>query len=535
MTGLKNVVNKRDGVPGKTDFGEVAIPSPTPVADAINPGKEVTGDLLAAVDLGSNSFHLMVARDVHGELLVTERQRETIRLAAGLDSDACLSEDAESRALACLEKFGQLLSKVPVGNVRVVGTNAMRRMRNSTAFIEKAEQALGHAIEVIAGREEARLIYLGVSHGYERGNDRRLVVDIGGGSTEVIVGKGPEPLHRESLQVGCVVSSSRHFGDGVLSATRFKLAEIEAELAIQPIVAMFRRNGWEHVIGCSGTIRALAWVMEQMGWARGDVTVEGLQKLHDYAVEAGDVARLQLPGLTEDRLPVFPGGLAIMRAIFELFDLRSMEVSDRALREGVIYDLLGRSGKADARVRAIESLMVRWGVDREHAMAVSSTVLHLYGQVSGEWDIQSEMFKNMLLWAAMIHEIGLQIGHDSFHKHGAYVIGNADLAGFARRDQGMLAALVRGHRRKFPLNEFEKLPSRSVTPAKRLGVLLRLSVLLNRARRGPAEVDVIANASGKTLCLQFPESWPDNHPLTMADLEQEKNFLKAAGFVLKFE
>ena len=356
--------------------GSPVLPRTIAVAD---PGlhEETSPDLLAAVDLGSNSFHLMIARYVHGELLVLERQRETIRLAAGLDDEAILSAEVAERALACLEKFGQLLSRVPYGNVRAVGTNAMRRMRNGRGFIESAEQALGHTIEVVAGREEARLIYLGVSHGYERGNDRRLVVDIGGGSTEVIVGRGPEPLHRESLEVGCVVSSYRHFGDGVLSATRFRLAEIEAELAIQPVVAMFRRNGWEHVIGCSGTIRALAWIMEQRGWAKGSVTLDGLQKLHDYAVEAGDIARLDLPGLTEDRLPVFPGGLAVMRAIFELFGLRSMEVSDRALREGVLYDLIGRSGKADARDRAIESLMMRWGVDKDHAAQVRSTVIDI--------------------------------------------------------------------------------------------------------------------------------------------------------------
>ena len=493
-----------------------------------------TDDIFAALDLGSNSFHLLIARWQHGQLMTLDRRKETIRLAAELDEHSRLSEQGYQRAMDCLKRFGERLRAMPVNTVRIVGTNALRRMQNSRAFLEAGEQALGHPIEIIGGREEARLIYLGVSHGLERGDDRRLVIDIGGGSTEVIVGKGPVALHRESLEVGCVVLSRRYFFDGVIDAKRFREAELYAELAIQPVVSLMRREGWEHVIGCSGSVRSLATVLQNSGWAKGAVTREGLDRLHASLTSSGRLEALDLPGLDDDRRPVFAGGLAVMRALMQLLDLRVVEVSDMALREGVILDLLGRYGDTDARVKAIDAMMDRWRVDRKHAENVRQVAEILYQQVADSWDIDRVYWHDGLFWGAQVHEVGLQISHDSYHKHGAYVIANADLAGFARRDQALLAALVKGHRRKFAQEDFEALPATMVTPAKRIAVLLRLAVLLNRSRSAEDLSGMRIEADGATLKLTFPQGWLEQRPLTDADLAMERANLKAAGLRLKY-
>jgi exopolyphosphatase / guanosine-5'-triphosphate,3'-diphosphate pyrophosphatase len=484
--------------------------------------------------LGSNSFHLLVARWQHGQLVTLDRRKETVRLAADLDDNSILSEDGTARALACLDRFGEILREMPHESVRVVGTNAMRRMKQGEAFRDAAESALGHPVEIIGGREEARLIYLGVSHSLERGEDRRLVIDIGGGSTEVIVGKGPQALHRESLEVGCVVLNKRFFFDGVVDASRFREAELYAELAIQPVVALLRSEGWEHVIGCSGSVRAIATVLQNSGWARGAVSLEGLEKLRSKIIAAGTLNRLELSGLDEDRRPVFAGGLAVMHALMKSLDLKVVEVSDMALREGVIFDLLGRDGETDARVNSIKAMIDRWRVDEVHARNVLSTAIELYRQIASNWDIHSMYWRDGLTWGAQIHEIGLQISHDSYHKHGAYVVANADLAGFARRDQALLSALVAGHRRKFALDSLEALPATMVTPAKRVSVLLRLAVLFNRSRKGTDIPNVLIQVDGPTIQLKLPKGWLDEHPLTEGDLVLEKSALKAAGFKLKY-
>ena len=491
--------------------------------------------VLAAVDLGSNSFHMVISRYQHGELAVQERQRETVRLASGLDDDGNLSEEVEQRALACLEKFAQLLRNVEKYNVRAVGTNALRRMRNSRSFLEKAEKALGHTIEIIAGREEARLIYLGVSKGLEVGAHKRLVVDIGGGSTEVIVGSGEKPSHRESLEVGCVVISQLYFRDGKLTHARFAQARLAAELAMQPVVDMFKQYGWQNAIGCSGTIKALSLILTNKGWAKNDVTSDGLQKLYEYVVSVGDIEQLNMEGLTDDRKPVFAGGLAVLMALFDLFEIHEMDVSDIALREGVLYDLIGRSVQKDTRDTAIEALSKRWSVDEKHALQVKQTALFLYSQIANEWDINYELYEKVLGWAAEIHEIGLLISHDGYNKHGAYVVQHADLAGFAKRDQLLLSVLIHGHRRKFPIERFESLPASLVTPAKRLAVILRLAVLLHRGRSSFLPKQCTAEANGTVIKLVFQKEWLEQHPLTQADMQQEKQWLKNIGISLKYK
>lgn len=494
-----------------------------------------SADIYAAVDLGSNSFHMLISRYQHGEFTVLDRQREVVRLAGGLDEDELLSEEVADRALNCLRRFGQLIRPLRDENVRVVGTNALRRLKHKASFLERAEHALGHNIEIIAGREEARLIYLGVSKWSALGDESRLVIDIGGGSTEIIAGRGDTTHSRESLEVGCVGLSNEYFADGVLSRKRFTRATTAAELAIQPVVNQFRLAGWSQVIGCSGTMKSLATATIASGWSKDGLHRDGLQKLLQYALTAGHVDKLEIPSLTEDRKPVFAGGLSILLALFELFEIREMTVSEIALREGVLYDLVGRSSSEDIRDATVFALINRWTVDQAHGERVRKTALDLYRQVSASWDIQNSLYRETLGWSAQLHELGLLISHDGFHKHGAYVVKNADMAGFARRDQWLLAALIVGHRRKFPLHEFEDLPSAIVTPAKRLAVILRLAVLLHRGRSGDLEEKNLEfQAEGQQATLAFKDDWLQRNPLTQADLRQEQTWLKAVGISLKF-
>lgn len=496
-------------------------------------------NLFAAIDLGSNSFHMIVSRYEREQFVVVDRHRVTVRLAAGLDSHNNLTAKAQQRALSTLEEFSQLLRDVPKENIRAVGTNAMRRMNNSRVFIDQAEKQLGTSIEIIAGREEARLIYLGVVKGVElkQSNDEhvsRLVIDIGGGSTEIIVGEGDKPRHRESLEAGCVMLSQRFFSDGMLTAHQFDQAILDAKLAMQPVMKLFKSRGWQHAVGCSGTIKALSKMLDAKGWAKGDISKAGLDKLLSLAIAAGSVDKLDLPGLNEDRKPVFAGGLSVLIAVFEVLGIERLQVSDQALREGVLYDLIGRSSENDVRDVAVNAMLERFSVDVRHAEFVRATAKRLYNEVASSWSIDSIAYEKILSWAALLHEIGMLISHDGYQKHGEYLLKNADMVGFARRDQALLACLIKGHRGKFPLNDFESLHAMSVTPAKRLAVILRLAVLLHRTRSVVIPEQLLVSVQGVSLSLSFPQGWLDEHPLTLADLQKERKKLSVIGAELNF-
>jgi exopolyphosphatase/guanosine-5'-triphosphate,3'-diphosphate pyrophosphatase len=406
-------------------------------------------------------------------------------------------------------------------------------MRQKSSFLNQAEIALGHNIEIIAGREEARLIYLGVSKWSLSSKDTRLVIDIGGGSTEIIAGRGDIPLCRESLEIGCVGQTNLFFQDGTLSKERFEAAKLHAKLAIQPVLRQFRAVGWNHVVGCSGTMKSLAGVLIEGGWSKDGIHKSALKQLLEHALHAGHIDDLQIPGLSGDRAPVFAGGLSILVALFELFDIQEMSVSEIALREGVLYDLVGRESAEDIRNVTIAAMLNRWSIQPEHGQRVRDTALDLYQQVAPAWDIQDPSLRQTLIWSAELHELGLPISHDAFQKHGAYVIANADMAGFARRDQLLLAALVAGHRRKFPIGQFEELPSNLVTQAKRLAIILRLAVLFHRGRNADAPKIVKFTASGRELSIEFKQDWLVENPLTLADLQQEQEWLKAIGIKLE--
>ena len=501
-----------------------------PLLGALRARLRATPSVVAAVDLGSNSFHLLVAQTGDGSLHVLDRLQEMVRLGGGLDENNRLTPAARARALACLARFGQRLRGLPRGSVRAVGTNTLRRLRNGDVFLAAAERVLGHPIEIIAGREEARLIYQGMAHSRPDDGRRRLVVDIGGGSTELIVGEGREPLVMESLHMGCVGLSQAHFADGIITAKGMRRAETAARLELQPVENLFQRS-WEVAIGTSGTIRAIRGVLRAEGWTDGAITRAALARLRDALIAARHIDRIELNGLNPERAPVFPGGVAILSAVFEALGVERMQVADGALREGLLYDLLGRLKHSDVREQTVSALAARFRADAAQAERVAHTAAHCFKQAARAWMLDAEA-ERMLGWAARLHEIGLTVAHNQYHKHGGYLAEKADLPGFTWQEQQQLAALIRGHRRKFPLEVFGMLPLAARPGALRLCVLLRLAVLLHRGRHDFDLKGLRIRVAKRVVQVRFARGWLRRHPLTQADLDLEIQWLKAAGMRL---
>jgi len=492
-------------------------------------------ETLAAIDLGSHSFHLIVTRLKGGQIHVLDRLRERVSFAAGLDVTRNITPEAAERALDCLRRFGQRVNQMPRGCVRAVGTNTLRQARNGAAFLERAEEALGHPIEVISGREEARLIYLGVAQTNPEVEGRRLVIDIGGGSTECILGDGFDIVDADSLYMGCVSYSARFFGDGVLDETAFERAELAAELEIQPIVRGYRKRGWQNVLGCSGTIHNIAAILKANGWNddRDGVDLKGLRKLRRALVTAGNVATLALPGLTEDRRPVIAGGVAILCALFQDLGIDHMVTSPGALREGALYDLLGRIHHEDVRERTIRGFQAHYHVDLEHAERVERTALSLLEQAQVTWTPHDrEHAEQQLQWASRLFEIGLAINHTGHHKHGSYLVQNSYMAGFSRGEQQVLAALILNSRRKVHWEVFESLEPHWRDDVRMLAVLFRLAVQLNRSRDVDLPRFVLKLKERERVRLLFPAGWLGERPLTLASLEDEAKHLASFGIQL---
>ena len=488
-------------------------------------------DLFAAVDLGSNSFHMVLARREGPQLVVMDRLKEMVRLAAGLDEHRYLSPDARERALACVQRFGQRLVDIPGRNIRVVGTSALRQARDADSFIAAAETALDHRIEIVSGMEEARLIYLGVAHSLAP-NGRRLVLDIGGGSTEFIVGDGFEPMHKASLHMGCVGHSQRFFADGRISRKRFDRAVLDARVRIEPIEQRFREVEWREAIGASGTIKAVAATLREAGWSRDSITFDGLEHLRAAMLGTRHLDDLELPGLKAERRPVFPGGVAILHAAFQALGIREMRVSEGAMREGLLHDLPGRLTHADIRGASVERLAGRFHVDRDHAGRVQATASRLLASVAHAWSLDEEAAW-LLRWAATLHEVGLDIGYGSYHKHSAYIVEHTDLAGFSRDEQRRLATLLQLHRRKFNRQVFDGFDEAESRTLARLAVLLRIAVVLHRARSPRPLPEVEATVEGARIRLRFANQWLARNALTRADLDEEARLLKPAGFHLE--
>ncbi|EJI84463.1 guanosine pentaphosphate phosphohydrolase [Alishewanella aestuarii B11] len=487
-------------------------------------------DIYAVIDLGSNSFHMLMVKVVGGSVQVIGRVKRKVRLAAGLNDSLVLSHKAMKRGWECLALFAERLQDIPSQNIRIVGTATLRLARNVSSFLTEAEAILGQKVEVISGEDEARIIYLGVAH-TSNSDSSRLVIDIGGASTEVVIGQGFSPKQLASLNMGCVTYLERYFSDQQLSEENFLAAIAAAEQQIQPIVSEFRQAGWQLAVGASGTVQAV----QEMLVAQGKDEVITLQKLDDIlqqVMACGQLQQLNLVGLAQERKQVFPSGLAILIALFRQLDIQGMTLSGGALREGVLYSMLPQLQDANVRHRTVNSLMIRYFIDQQHAQRVAEMALELAAQLQSRWDLQKFEGLSMLRCSALLHELGLLIEYKNHHHHGAYIISHSDLPGFTRAQQQLLMALVHNHRAEIMPEVLARQTMTSVVLAVRLTRILRLAVILSMRRRHEALPQVTINAKAESLELVLPNGWLEQHPLMRAELEQEIQYQQQAGWQL---
>ena len=472
---------------------------------------------IAAVDLGSNSFRLQLARVVDDHLIFHDSLREVVRLGAGLSDDKTLSDEALARAVDCLKRFGERLRGLPPQAVRAVATNTFRVAKNAPELLKAAQEALGFPIEIIAGREEARMIFVGVSHSLPKADHKRLVIDIGGGSTEFIIGEGLEPLEMESLYMGCVSYSLRYFSDGKITEDAFERAQIAAATEIQTISKKFKSKHWQEAVGSSGTARTLGEVLRLNGLTDGAVTLDGLYQLRQLLIKSKEIKRIELSGLSADRAAVISGGLAIMLAAFEGLNIDKLTVANSALREGVLYELLGRMQHDDTRDLTVNSFMRRYHVDRDQVKRVQALALVLLSQVEHKLSMDVTVAKQYLLWASKLHEIGVSIAHGGYHKHSAYIIENADMPGFSKMEQESLGFLVRAQRRSLAKLQMPALSDDRTV----LVMIFRLAVLFHRNRLDitPPELNLAWHKVG--FGLDVEPGWLAKNPLTDAELASE--------------
>ena len=485
-------------------------------------------DLLAAIDLGSNSFHLQVGRVVDGQIYPLDALREMVRLGAGLTAEKRIDRATQVRALQALERIGERLRGLPRGAVRAVGTNTLRVAKNAPQFLREARAALGFPIEVIAGREEARLIYLGVAHSLPiaaHGRDhKRLVVDVGGGSTELIVGRALDPLLTESLYMGCVSYSLAYFPEGRIEKSRMKKAELAARQELAGMARAYRAAGWEEAVGSSGTARALEAMLRENGYAEEGITREGLDRLRSQLIKHERADPDRIAGLRKERAAVIPGGLAIMLAVFDELGLERMAVSDGALRHGVLYDLLGRVQHRDMREATVTQFMRRYHVDAAQAERVRALALRMFDAINAEQrDLEAERL--LLDWAARLAEAGLSVAHAQYHKHSAYILSNADMPGFSRMEQQRLARIVLAHRGKLAKMQDEGLEGSDWT----LVFALRIAALVLRNRTDARFPLLRVAGDDAGYALDLPQAWLEENPLAAAALETETEYWKAVG------
>jgi len=493
-------------------------------------------ELIAAVDLGSNSFRLQVGRVVDDQIYPLDGLKEPVRLASGLSADKMLDEASQERAIAALRLFGERLRGFAPEAVRAVATNTLRVAKNAPELMPRLEEALGFPIEIIAGREEARLIYIGASHSLPPADHKRLVFDIGGGSTEFIIGRRFEPLLLESLYMGCVSYTVRFFPEGKVDKKRLREAEVAAGKELQLIAHDYQRLGWTEAIGSSGTARAIADVLELNGLNPDGVpgiTKEGLEKLRSILLKAGSAEAMPLEGLRNDRTPVLSGGIAIMSAIFETLGLERVVYGDGALRLGVLYDLLGRFHHHDMRDATVASFMRRYQVDLWQAQRVEQTAGEIFAHLTAGQEACAERDNNehFLRWAAKLHEIGISIAHNGYHKHGAYILTFADMPGFSKKDQARLAMLVLGHRGK--LDKVAALPREDANWL--LILSLRLAVLFHRSRSDLGRPPYRISVGDKGVLLELPAEWLAENPLTAAAFAEEVQTWQRVGLEFRLK
>ncbi len=486
---------------------------------------------LAAIDLGSNSFHMVVARLENNQPHTIDAIKEMVRLAAGLDDDNVLSEEKIEEALACLSRFGQRIKDLPPQNVAAVGTNTLRKAKNSRAFLKRAEQALGFPINIVAGQEEARLVYQGVAHTLVQIEDKRLVIDIGGGSTEFIIGQAYQPLRMESLDMGCVNFTHRWFGGGKITRRRVQAAIIAARRKLEWISDEYLEIGWQECIGSSGTIKTISRILAENYDTEGIIDYDHMKKLSELFVTAGRIDHIVLPGLSENRAPVIIGGLCVLMGAFEELRIERMVASEGALREGLLNDMIETARGHDIREDTVRDFEIRYRIDTAQAARISNTALQMYDQLDLP---QDDNLRLLLQWASKLHEIGLSISHNNYPQHSGYIVEQSDMPGFSRELQNTLGLMLRLQRGKFKAQLIEDA-HRCDRNIVLIIILLRLAITLERSRDWELSRQVKIKLKDDELKLKFPKGYLDEHPLTDADLEQEKQEVAKTGFRLKFK
>lgn len=496
----------------------------------LTPNALEAAELIAAVDLGSNSFHLVIARVVDGALQLLHREKQKVQLADGLDEQQMLSDEAMQRGLLVLHQFADTLKNMPPQSVRVIATYTLRRAKNCARFLQLAQQVFPFPIEVIAGQEEARLIYQGVAH-FETYAGQRLVIDIGGGSTEFAIGVDFQPLKLASRNMGCVSFAKFFFSKGKISAKRFERALIQAEQELEVISSAYKETGWQQVVGTSGTIKTIKDIVSGLGWHPHVIRREHLEKLQQLLILQESCDHLDLPGLTEDRKQLLAPGLAILLASFRMLGIEEMVYVDAALREGVLYEMSDRLQHQDIRQHTILSLIKRYAVDTEQAGRVAATAQQLFSQLAPTWQLTAEWLE-ILRFAAHVYEIGLQINSSAVQRHSAYILNNANLPGFNQEQQRLLATLVRFHRRKIKPDDIVPFYLYRQQDFYHALVIFRLAVLLNQKRRDDVLPEVNVSVQGAQLNLLLPPDWYQQQSVLAADLRSEQLFLKRLGITL---
>ncbi len=488
-------------------------------------------DSYAIIDLGSNSFHMMIVQVIAGSVQVIGRVKRKVRLASGLDKNNVLSQEAMQRGWECLNLFAERLQDIPAKNLRIAGTATLRLATNVDVFITKAQSILGNKINIISGLQEANTIYQGVAY-TSSSKVRRLVVDIGGASTELVAGEANEPKVSNSLNVGCVTYLENYFPDGQLTESNFMDAIAAAEQEISKVRDLYKDFDWQEEVGASGTVQAIQEILMHQGFDE-IINLGRLISIMQQAITYGSIDRLNIPGLAQERKLVFPSGVAILIAIFRQLNLTGMTLAGGALREGLLYSMLPELTEQNVRERTLMSVMTRYHVDVDHANRVAELCSNIARQVDGQWNLEQFEAIGILRSAALVHEVGLQVAYKDQQLHGSYILTNTNLPGFTSAQKKLLVALVGSHKDRINQIELSKQSTTSVLLACRLVRILRLAVILSMRRADEALPEVKVEVSGESLALTLPTGWTEMNPLTQAELSQESELQAEHGWLLE--